>query len=187
MITALLVAGLAIFIKPDVISDVSKSISIESEKIISSMNSFKKDDALLWDLFIDEPSTRNEVINNIKILDKSVPLYHYKDSITLSAFNSIYTIISNAENKSPIEMKNYPLKSDLILSLQESYINLSTNTYNKFTTLKNYYNALLSDEGDIDALWNQCEDAQNKLENSQSTYVSLMNEFLEFQKKRYNN
>ena len=164
IITALLITGLAGLIAPNIISEVSKNISRESDKIITSINSFKKDDALLWDLFIDEPSTRNEVINNIKILDKSVPLYHYKDSIALSAFNSIYTIISDAENKNPIEMKNYPLKSDLILSLQQSYTNLATNTYNKFSTLKNYYNALLSDKGDIDVLWNQCEDAQNKLE-----------------------
>ena len=66
---------------------------LDESLFITSLNSFKKDDALLTDLFIDEPSTRNEIINNIKVLDKSIPLYHFKDSIALSTFNSIYLII----------------------------------------------------------------------------------------------
>jgi hypothetical protein len=182
-LTGLIIAGIAEFIKHDIISEVSGEITNESKIISLSLKSFTKDEALLSDLFIDEPSTRNEIMNNIKILDESIPLYNLKDSLAQTNFSSIYSILYNAEKMHPDEMKNYPMKSDFILSLRDSYNIFASNTYTKFITLKSYYNALLSGDENTEVLWDKVMKAQNNLENSQVNYMSLINKFQEVQKK----
>jgi hypothetical protein len=181
IITAFLVAGFVNLITPNVINEVSKAILVESNKNLVLLKTVKKDESLLEDLFINNPSTRNEIINNIKILEKSNSLYNSKDSIMLSVYNSIYSIIYDAEKKYPNEMINYPYKLDFIVSIRESYNIFASNTYTKLNALIKYYNALLTDKKDKEILWNNVVQADSDLNVSQAKFLSLSNKFKEIQ------
>jgi len=176
------VASFVNIMTTDILISISQKIKYETDEISSTISNFQKEDALLWDFFVDEPSTDNEIKNNIKIIEKSVPLYNTKDSIALLTFNKIHKIIAEAEIQNPEKMSVFPITSQMMSLLISRYKDFSESVQVKFETLKNYYNSVLEDNSETDNRWDLYVLALNQLEESEKNYKIILNDFINAQK-----
>jgi hypothetical protein len=184
VLTVFFVAAVASFgnvLSSDILSTVSKNISSHTQKVSSKINEFKKEETLLWEFFVDEPSTDNEISNNIKIIEKSIPLHKTVDSIALATFTSIHNTISEAEKNYPERMKLFPINSEMLLTIIDKLKKLSSTTINKFTALKSYYNSELNGKTNSDELWESYLIAEENYSIAENEYSIIMNEFIRAQ------
>ena len=181
ILTSIVIGLTANLVAPDIYGSVSRSITKEIKNISSSLNSFKKEDETLWSFFVDEPSTASEYKNNIRILEKSIPLYKSKDSVALFAYNKLFTILNDAEEKYPNKMKQYPMTSAMVSSVINSYTEFSIAMQNKFIALQDYYNAHLENNPSVNSFWNKVLITQEELESKQAKYLQASNKFSESQ------
>ncbi len=171
ILTAFIIALISNIVSPDIYGSISRSITKEFKSISTSVNAFKKEDEMLWTLFVENPSTNSEIKNNLRILEKSISLYKSKDSVVLSAYNNFLSILSDAEKEYPNKTKDYPIKSKMATSLIDTYVALSNSVQNKFIAMHNYCNALLENNTNSNLLWSTVLNAQEVLESNQVKFL----------------
>jgi len=170
-----LMAGL---LKPSVFIDTSNYISFEMEKLTSVVSKFQKEDALLWEFFIYDPETENDVKNNIKIIDKSIPLYRSKDSVAAVLLNNIYISVLKLEKQHPNELKTNPQLSESISSIIDNLKIMASASQRNLSLLKDYYIAWLNNSDDIEELYNDYNKSELELEDIQQKYMNSISEFV---------
>lgn len=179
ILTASTIPVIAYFMQPNIMREVTVKVKAETEKSKVGIDSFLKEDNNLWEFFTDEPTTENEFRNNIKILDKAIPLYKTKDSIVMVMLDNVNSAIIDANNRYPETMSKYPTTSEQLIKLMNKLKIFAQDTQKKYITLKNYYNAHLEDRNNVDEYYEIFSKAQADLDASSKEYETTAKEIQE--------
>ena len=185
-ITAIIVAVIASYMQPNIMREVNNKIKDETRKSKIVMDSLVLEDSKLWEFFTDEPSTENEIRNNIKILDRAIPIYKSKDSTLMAMIDNVNSVIIDANNRYPEIMSKYPITTEFLIKVRNKLIIFAQDTQQKYITLKNYYYAYLENNNNVDEYYKIFSKAQADLETSNSEYLNASKEFQDIMKNATN-
>ena len=182
MLTMFVVNALAYFFFPSIESMLYKKINTENKIASSKMNELLKEYSIIWISYVDEPTTNDDLMNNINIIDKAIPLSTKKDSIFQTTYSNIYEVLIDAQKKNPKIKEKFPGYAELLLdAIKEDKIN-QEKTIQSFITQKKYYNSILMKQNNSDELYDLYVKTQDELNSSTNRLALLANKLKSFEK-----
>lgn len=167
----------------DYISILNKNILREGKDLSTFYDNFNREDSTNWQKFIPVVESEYDARINLRIVERSIPLYKTKDSVTLGVYNNIYKYLIEAEEQYPQEIINYPLNSKIITSVIKDYENYSDATFEKLNAMIEYHKNVFESTANAEQLFNKYNLTENKLDLLRKNYQVTLNKFNEGIKK----
>ena len=183
LFTALVVSIVACTQKADIKVTTTEFIIDDINKALNEAQEQNEKYDLLWKFYINEPTTGNEVLTDIRVLEQTRPIDSLAYSVVLKSFKRIHKHLLSAENKYPDAFYDYPIKSSLILSLIDKLENRSIGTLIVSQRLVAYYKAWLNNSEKIDSIWEVYIKSLDEFETAEKIYREELNKFMRLLKE----